>query len=525
MDPREHPRVMRALVFAASVLLSACQSGAALGAACQRAAECASPLVCRFGRCRSECAAQRDCPIGATCLLDADGNGSCALVDDPDCTTAGCEAPLACVSGACVNVCSVGVECPPGSSCVPIGDGRARCVRADGADAGLPTGDASACVGPSCDVPLEISVGDGFSCVRTMSRDVSCWGEGRAIGRDLDYTGCTMLGGDLYACPTPAPLVAEGAGGEVGPAADADRVDAQDTGGCFATYSTSRVACWGTSAAEASLGRDILTGERARLVLREDTRGPLEDVDRVLVFTGSAIAITHAGAWWGWGNGAGSVLGVVPSSPYAMPLASAFVDTIHVVTSPTHGCGIDTAGDVWCWGLNDVGQSDPTDTRGMPVGPTRVPEAHGASDLVLGRTHSCALVAGSLVCWGAREGLWLGTSTVCPMASTRCAPIALPIGSITIDRLVPARNTDDLCVIDPSDTLHCWGGSYAVRSTLPSPVPGLPPVGSAALTWTHACALTTNAEIWCWGLNDRGELGRLPLVPTGTQPAMRVVLP
>ncbi len=117
---------MRPLALTSCLLLLACQASSAIGARCATSSECASPLVCRSGRCRTECVANRDCPIGARCLLIA-GTGTCALDDDVCSGASTCGGGLICVAGECVNACATLVECPPDSTCDSSGS-VAHCV-------------------------------------------------------------------------------------------------------------------------------------------------------------------------------------------------------------------------------------------------------------------------------------------------------------------------------------------------------------------------------------------------------------
>lgn len=116
-----------------------CQAAPEIGASCTRSSDCPSSLVCRDARCRQACVANRDCPVGARCLLVA-GIGTCSLDDDLCAGASTCPTPLLCVAGECVNACTSVVECPPDATCEPTGDGRARCVASSGIDGGV--GDA-----------------------------------------------------------------------------------------------------------------------------------------------------------------------------------------------------------------------------------------------------------------------------------------------------------------------------------------------------------------------------------------------
>ncbi|MBC7767877.1 MAG: hypothetical protein H7124_03750 [Phycisphaerales bacterium] len=75
-----------------------------MGLACTRDSECTSPLVCRSGRCRSECAENRDCGVGRHCTVNPVGIGRCE-VDQPSGPlppdAAYCVSARDCTSGAC----------------------------------------------------------------------------------------------------------------------------------------------------------------------------------------------------------------------------------------------------------------------------------------------------------------------------------------------------------------------------------------------------------------------------------------
>lgn len=159
------------------VLLWACQSGAPIGTTCERTSECATPLVCRIGRCRTECVVARDCPAGQACLVNADGLGACELPAIDVCS-ASCDAPLICASGHCRVECTVDTDCPGGHVCV-----SRACQRADVAmdagvsdagddagtiDAATPIVDAAppdhGDTGLSCDPVAETGCGAGERC-------------------------------------------------------------------------------------------------------------------------------------------------------------------------------------------------------------------------------------------------------------------------------------------------------------------------------------------------------------------------
>jgi alpha-tubulin suppressor-like RCC1 family protein len=199
-----------------------------------------------------------------------------------------------------------------------------------------------------------------------------------------------------------------------------------------------------------------------------------------------------------------------------------------LATAATHACVITTGGGVACWGSNEHGESDPMHVGGT-VGLTPVAGVTDAIELVLGTTHSCALVDGHpdrpLVCWGARAHLYFdGDVGSCTAASATCGPTTIPL-TLDLAHVWPSRSTDDFCVTDVDDTVWCWGEGGAVTSTRPAHVPSLPDAGALVVTETHGCAISTNSQLWCWGHDESGQLGRGTLAPSGFQIAMPVTFP
>ena len=130
-----------------------------LGAECELNSQCATPLVCRLGHCRTECATSEDCTVGLACVLDAQRIGCCQLQAERGCTLASdCPAGLVCRFEQCTNACETDRDCPGGARCEPDGDVRACIDRS-----------TTACNFDSdCDVLG--SVGRPTRCVRSRCR-------------------------------------------------------------------------------------------------------------------------------------------------------------------------------------------------------------------------------------------------------------------------------------------------------------------------------------------------------------------
>lgn len=500
----------RPLILLLAFVTLGCEPGAAIGVACTRAAECGSPLVCRLGRCRAECRAQRDCPVGALCLVDADGTGSCALPDDPDCRTAGCAGDLACVGSVCVNLCSSILECPAGSACVPTTDGRARCARSDG-DAGTPGDaepDAGVCLPGACDPIAQLAAGDGFTCVRTESHALWCWGAADSVARGPVPAGCTAT-----ACVTPAPVLVEGPGGDVHPATDVTWLSAREYGACIVA-TDEPVLCWANTGSAAALGNDG-DGRYARAAVSAGGR-ELTGAVETHVMVQAVLARRGDATWAAWGrDDVGQFGGATTTGSHARavevgaPRAGATV----VRVGNRHGCAID-AGEVWCWGGNDFGQTG--DVLGLGEGATvlgaiQVAGVHGAIELALGDEHTCALLGtGDVMCWGERGVMGTASSPSGCVTSTTyegCPPTMVDRGTVPFRHLFESGHASVTCAIDEDGVPFCWGHDWAGSRQAPVRVdlPGVVTFG--VVTWNHICA-AAGGEIYCWGENDWGQLGR-----------------
>ena len=124
---------MSRLVLALAVFSAGCIApGKLLGDQCDLTSECDAPLVCGLGRCRNECAATRDCPLGLRCVRASNELGVCLLEDETDCElNSHCPTSLACLMMQCTNECRDEDDCVAGArchegNCVELAD--ERCV-------------------------------------------------------------------------------------------------------------------------------------------------------------------------------------------------------------------------------------------------------------------------------------------------------------------------------------------------------------------------------------------------------------
>lgn len=379
---------MRRSGLTLALLVLGCQSAAPLGSPCSRPAQCAASLVCSIGHCRAACRSSRDCDPSERCLVEpATGLGVCSLTVADGCVRGDeCAAGFLCVSGECLNACGEIVRCPDGicvgGACITVA-GDAGPIPGDaGVDAAAPPGDADTDAGPPCHGP---------------------------------------------ACDPVVDL-----------AMQADR----------------------------------------------------------------SFAVTASGAVWGWGSSQSAGLGdglvahpgcadCAPSPVRALDETGApFGDVIEIAASTNDTCVRRRDGTIWCWGLGRI-----VPAQEAPI--------HGATSLVAGRSHFCALVgtASEVWCWGDNGGGMLGTGDTAPRDEAVHASVlpdgaaALALGFATTEVLYP----DGHVLAVGNDECTLLGGptpSADALTPIPAPLAG---ITSLAVTFWDTAALTSGGELRAWG--------------------------
>lgn len=205
---------------------------------------------------------------------------------------------------------------------------------------------------------------------------------------------------------------------------------------------------------------------------------------------------------------------------------AATADWRQVSAGAVHTCGIRTSGRLYCWGDDDfsqLGNGGANTDAGLPV-----EVAGGHTDwatVSAGGFFTCARrTTGRLYCWGADTFGAVGNGAPNANVST---PVEVA-GNRTDWRQVSAGN-DHVCAKRSTGRLYCWGndGTGAVGNgpgtqSQSSPVQ----VAGGATTWSQVsagflftCARRTNGRLYCWGDDGNGEQGNGPGIQFQFAPA------
>jgi alpha-tubulin suppressor-like RCC1 family protein len=201
----------------------------------------------------------------------------------------------------------------------------------------------------------------------------------------------------------------------------------------------------------------------------------------------------------------------------------ALAKTTSVVAGEVHSCAL-ADGKVHCWGASGSGElgrpgagTAELNAQIVVTDPALLTALDGVTAIASdGAKHTCALRANGVVCWGLNDVGQLGTDPIAlPKRDFAGAPIAGTAGAIAIG--VAERVS---CAVKSDATVVCWGADLAAlgdggtgASSVPVTIRGPSGVGllsnvvAVAPGARHACALEKDGTVWCWGKNDRGQLG------------------
>jgi alpha-tubulin suppressor-like RCC1 family protein len=294
-----------------------------------------------------------------------------------------------------------------------------------------------------------------LTCIRRPN-GVACWGV-----RTGEYSLDSSVTGSVAYPPKPviAPLVAP-------------RPIALGNRRACAISAEGAVVCWGERHAPATLENTIDFAQRP-VALPEASRAIQVAVGRSAT---CAVLDDH-------GVACSDLAQAAPGDPETLTRISGLPRSVQVSTGGAHQCTLTEEGAIACWGDWSVGQRGPAPQQGFTADlPSIVAMPHGrrALQVAAGKSTTCALLDDhSVACWGENRAGTTGTGSIDPASRMATPPIV----------------------------------------TEPTVVQGLSRVEQIAMSSgaEHACALTQEGRVFCWGWRVHGELepeaasGRYPI--------------
>ena len=232
---------------------------------------------------------------------------------------------------------------------------------------------------------------------------------------------------------------------------------------------------------------------------------------------GNHQCVLVAGDAWCWGDneqgesGRGDLEGSnTPERVAGLPSLAA------LSLGDTHSCALSQVGEVWCWGDNQYGQVGAADQDVAWI-PQRVDLPFAVAQLSAGADHNCVrAVAGTVHCWGGHrnatgyaEQLDVDWQVIQPRN-----PAFEPVPGITNASWVSSGDGYGCALLSDSAEVVCWAGQLSLvtgsrgyEGPEPRSIPDLPPIERVDAGSGYACAITPAGETWCWGDNSTNQLG------------------
>jgi alpha-tubulin suppressor-like RCC1 family protein len=369
---------------------------------------------------------------------------------------------------------------------------------------------------------VALQAGGDYSCGRTVSGRLYCWGRGSAgqLATSTDSLCFDSFDG------TPARV-----GCALSPKRDTTNSSSFKflaLGGAFGCGITIEqlAYCWGSdSHGQIGNGSSPGGGAKPQLVT---VRG--EQFVSISAGAAHACALTSSGKAYCWGRDSTGQLGDARRVNSTTPIPVYPEQSFRSISAGGfHTCAIRTDGQALCWGFNLRGQLGSGSAGGIVDSPSAAVPGGTYTSISAGYQHTCAIRSdGVTLCWGDNTSGQLGASSVpdsvlivpTPTAVTTAIPFALVVAGGD----APYSNT---CALDAVGVAYCWGdnswkqsgsdNAAVVRVRIPTIVPGQPAGNFTSLSigFRHACAFGTQGGSWCWGSNVFGALG------TGLQGAGR----
>jgi alpha-tubulin suppressor-like RCC1 family protein len=235
----------------------------------------------------------------------------------------------------------------------------------------------------------------------------------------------------------------------------------------------------------------------------------------------NCCALRNGGSLYCWGDNRDGNAGVDrgDGTPIDVPTQvggdKTFLPAFSV--GKTHSCAIASDRALWCWGNNKWNQLG---VAGMPraLAPVKVGENNDWLWVAAGGTQTCGIRKGNvLYCWGDNTDGQVGIERVGPDGEVVVTDKPV-IVTMTNDWVRVATGDRHACAIKSGQPLFCWGngdsGELGMREVemleAPAKLAAEQRYRELALGAAFSCGLDVTEpqpRMYCWGANDRGQLG------------------
>src|SRR5690554_4725375 len=182
-----------------------------------------------------------------------------------------------------------------------------------------------------------------------------------------------------------------------------------------------------------------------------------------------------------------------------------------LATASSHACATVENNQIQCWGdSSKLGHSESEATEVTGIDNALFVSSKGS--------HSCALLNnGRVRCWGSNLRGQIGNGDGGSITSTVTIPSKNVINLSQVVSLSSGENYN--CAVTQLGQVKCWGnndngqlgftstGSYKQQFYPQVAASRISTAEEVSVSQNHSCARLKNDDVYCWGKNDRGQLG------------------
>ena len=366
-------------------------------------------------------------------------------------------------------------------------------------DVGLVVGEIQVFVGILVFVAnpyVDVSAGDGVTCALRTFGTIDCWGDnfmgmlGDGLSGMRRPTQCGAgVPDDFFRC-TPAPV----AGGKAFSA-----VSVGNDHVCAIERVTNAAFCWGSNA-QGQLGFSGFANQPSTPV------NGMKSWRSISAGSSHSCGITTSNQAFCWGNNSFGQL--------SMSAGSVAVGTLVQLPNPV-GYKSVSAGEAFTCAVD---MNDIVECFGDRAFQPRITTAVASLGTATTASHDCVVMPTTRVvqCWGWNGQAQLGIG----MTGTNTSNIAKPVTVNGVNFLADqvSAGFTHTCAVNGTDAF-CWGANGAGQLGIGgfggrfSPARVQPATGTTisfskiSAGNRHTCAMASGGGIFCWGLNDKGQVG------------------
>ncbi|HSW59177.1 MAG TPA: hypothetical protein VLJ60_00145, partial [bacterium] len=190
-----------------------------------------------------------------------------------------------------------------------------------------------------------------------------------------------------------------------------------------------------------------------------------------------------------------------------------------------HTCSLDEKNSPICWGDNSQGQLGNylgvvTNSYPYFININGSLKDKKINIMKTGSNHACVVADDKRIyCWGDGDSGKLGTGSI----GSSLYPVSVKYDGVLKDKVIVdvSPGGDHTCAIDEDGKAYCWGrntvGSLGTETELQLVLEPVSvdmggvlkdrKIAEISSGSGHTCSVADDGGIYCWGLNDRGQLG------------------